>query len=118
MKRLIAALYLGPDGAVRIEAVYPLIASQQGMYLECVAAPHSGVHIEQIVWRPLGAPDADALKREWKRVQNRHLAPRTAFVQAAPSEPLQVVLRDVDIPIEQHDWTDAPGIEDNQEPHR
>ncbi|MCP4694454.1 MAG: hypothetical protein GY859_40870, partial [Desulfobacterales bacterium] len=36
------------------------------------------------VWRLLGVPDADALKRAWKRVLNRRLALGTAFVQAAP----------------------------------
>ncbi|MCP4688161.1 MAG: hypothetical protein GY859_08930, partial [Desulfobacterales bacterium] len=60
------------------------------MHLESVAAPDSDVYIEQTVWRLLGAPDADALKRAWKRALNRHLALRTAFVRAAPSEPPRV----------------------------
>ncbi len=55
LKWLIAALYLGPDDAGRIEAIYPLPASQQGMHFESVAAPDSGVHIEKTVWRLLGA---------------------------------------------------------------
>ncbi len=110
---------LSPDEAGRkIEANYPLTATRKGMHLESVAAPDSGVHIEQTVWRLLAAPDADGLKRVWEWAPNRRLAMRTAFVQAAPSEPLQVLVRDVDIPIEQHDWTDAPGIQDNRAPHR
>ena len=46
-----------------LEAVLPLSPAQQGMLFESIAAPSSGVHVEQMSCVIEGALDAEAFER-------------------------------------------------------
>src|SRR5690349_17031098 len=87
-----------------IEAIYSLSPSQQGMLFESLAAVEPGVHIEQSVWRIGGTLHLAAFERAWQRVVERHTVLRTVFVWKSLNEPLQVVLRWVDVSVALHDW--------------
>lgn len=87
-----------------IEAIYPLSSSQQGMLFESLSGPESGIHIEQLAFTFHGDFDLAAFKRAWQRVVKRHSLLRTSFIWKNQDEPLQVVLRQSEIPIEWNDW--------------
>jgi len=82
-----------------VEDIYPLSPSQLGMLLESVAAPGSGVHVEQVGCTLSGPLRLELFRQAWERVLGRHAALRTAFVWKEQAEPLQVVLRRVELPL-------------------
>ena len=86
----------------RIEAIYPLAPSQQGMLVETLAFPSSGIHIEQsaLTWR--GPFDRQAFARAWQQVLVRHTTLRTGFAWEELAEPLQFVLYHSHMPIAHH----------------
>jgi non-ribosomal peptide synthetase component F/NRPS condensation-like uncharacterized protein len=87
-----------------IESIYPLSPAQEGMLYETVRSAGTGIHIEQLVLTLSGELDTTAFQRAWQWAANRHEVLRTCFVWETQAEPLQVVLRQVDITIERHDW--------------
>ncbi|ACC81846.1 condensation domain-containing protein [Nostoc punctiforme] len=87
-----------------IEAIYPLSAPQQGMLFETLYSPEPGIHIEQLTGVFQGNLDISAFERAWQQVIDRHSVLRTCFIWKEQDEPLQVVLRQVKVPLEQLDW--------------
>jgi amino acid adenylation domain-containing protein/non-ribosomal peptide synthase protein (TIGR01720 family) len=95
---------IGCDHGKPIETIYPLSPSQQGMLFETLAAPDSGVHIEQSVWGLHGELNPAAFEYAWNQLTKRHPVLRTAFSWKALPEPVQIVFQRVDVPIERKDW--------------
>ncbi|KYF79126.1 hypothetical protein BE11_45185 [Sorangium cellulosum] len=96
---------LGPGRDV--EDVMPLSALQQGMLFHSLWEPGTGVYVEQVTCRLLGALDADAFRRAWEAVAQHHGVLRTTFVWQGADEPLQVVRRAgaaAAVEIEVEDW--------------
>jgi len=87
-----------------IESIYPLSSSQQGMLFETLSASESGIHLEQCILNLQQELDSLAFERAWQRVVERHSIFRTAFIWEAQDEPLQVVLKGVEVSLEQQDW--------------
>ncbi|GAB4152072.1 MAG: hypothetical protein Fur0021_16520 [Candidatus Promineifilaceae bacterium] len=88
-----------------IEDIYPLSPTQEGMLFHTLRAPESGVYVEQLVLtlhtsRPL---DEAAFLDAWQQTLARHAALRTAFVWEKREKPLQVVLRQVQLPFIRQD---------------
>jgi epothilone synthetase B len=97
------------------EAIYPLSPPQQGMLFECLLAPASGIHIEQTSCALHGKLDVPAFKEAWNRILKRHAILRTAFVWKSLNEPLQVVLENVELPFEEHDWRELlPAVQEER----
>ncbi|HET7232354.1 MAG TPA: condensation domain-containing protein, partial [Longimicrobium sp.] len=95
----------GGDDAV--DDLYPLTPLQQGILFHALEAPRSGQYVEQLGVTLRGL-DPDAYVRAWQTVVDRHTALRTAFVTGLTSEPLQVVRRDAELPVEGLDWSAFP----------
>jgi acyl carrier protein len=90
-----------------IETIYPLSPQQQGMLLESLYAPEAGIrgaHIEQFACLLQGNLDVKTFERAWRQIASHHTILRTAFVWKEHDEPLQVVLRRVEVPFEYQDW--------------
>lgn len=87
-----------------IEDVYPLSPMQQGMLFHSIFAPASGVYIGQITYELHGSLDILALEGSWQQVIDRHSILRTAFVWENLEKSLQVVGRQVKLPLLHHDW--------------
>ncbi|MEA5621861.1 condensation domain-containing protein [Nostoc sp. UHCC 0251] len=87
-----------------IEAIYPLSPTQQGMLFETLFAPNSGIHLEQSICTLQGNVSVSACEQAWQRIIGRHSVLRTGFVWKDQEQPLQVVLRQVAVPLEQQDW--------------
>ncbi|MEM9163053.1 MAG: alpha/beta fold hydrolase [Cyanobacteria bacterium P01_F01_bin.4] len=84
-----------------IEAIYPLSRSQQGMLLETLSRPASGIHVEQSVWHLQGDLNVTAFEQSWQQVVERHAILRTGFVWGPQNAPLQVSLKQVDVTLSQ-----------------
>jgi len=90
-----------------IEDIYPLSPMQQGMLYHSVAAPESAVYFEQTAWAFHGSFHPAAFQRAWQRVVDRHAVLRTDFDWEELDEPVQVVHRELHVPLEQLDWSRA-----------
>jgi aryl carrier-like protein len=95
-----------------IEDIYPLAPIQEGMLFHTLAGPGSGVFVSQSSWGIAGAFDLAAFEESWRRVVDRHPVLRTGFDWESVGRPLQVVHRQVEIPVVHHDLSGlAPGEE-------
>jgi hypothetical protein len=93
------------------EDAYPLSPVQEGMLFHTSAAPDSGVYVEQFTCRLRGPIDLEALEASWRHLFARHAALRTAMRWVDSGSPVQVVLREVELPLERPDWGDATPAE-------
>ena len=87
-----------------VQDIYPLSPMQQGMLFHTLYAPQSGAYFEQRTCTLRGELDIPAFEQAWQRLIDRHPVLRTAFVSETVKEPVQVVYRQVDLPLGQHDW--------------
>ena len=87
-----------------IEDVFPLTSLQQGMLYHTLAAPESGISLEQYTFRLRGEFNQTAFESAWQAVVDRHPALRSAFVWEGLSEPHQLVLRQVPLAWTHEDW--------------
>ncbi|MBD0265040.1 MAG: condensation protein, partial [Tolypothrix sp. Co-bin9] len=94
-----------------IEAIYPLSPTQQGMLFETLFAPNSGIHLEQSTFTLQGEVNVLACEQAWHNIIARHSVLRTGFVWKEQEQPLQVVLRQVAVPLEQQDWREYSLLE-------
>jgi amino acid adenylation domain-containing protein/non-ribosomal peptide synthase protein (TIGR01720 family) len=94
-----------------IEDVYPLAPLQQGLLFHVLRDASSGVYLNQMSWAVHGELDVTAVARAWQETMARHALLRTAFFWDGLEAPLQVVLRDVQLPIHSEDWRAVPASE-------
>ncbi len=94
-----------------IEDILPLSPMQQGMLFHSLYAPDSGVYVEQTTCTLRGPLDLAAFRRAWQQALARHAALRAAFVWEEVDEPLQVIQRQVELPLTVEDWRELPADE-------
>lgn len=87
-----------------IEAIYPLSPMQRGMVFHTMYAPGAGAYLEQLTCAVEGLLDVRSFVRAWQRVFDRHPVLRTRFLWTDRGEPLQLVRRQLRLPLVQHDW--------------
>ncbi len=97
-----------------IEDAYPLSPMQEGMLFHSLLAPTSGVYIDQLRFDLHGTLDVSAFAQAWQQVIARHPVLRTAFVWEGLEKPIQVVVREVNIPWEYQDWQQFSAIEQQE----
>ena len=91
---------------MQIEDCYPLSPIQHGMLVHSLAAPQSGVYIQQLVSVLREELNVSALQRAWDQVLRRHAALRTSFFWEGTEPPVQRVHRDAVLPWQNLDWSD------------
>ena len=87
-----------------IEAIYPLSPMQQGMLFHSLYAPESGVYIEQMTLILKGDVNVAAFESAWQTVVDRYSILRTLFLWENRVTPLQVVLKQVNLPWNNLNW--------------
>ena len=97
----------------QIEDAYALSPMQQGMLFHSVYAPDSGVYVTQLVGT-VDSLDVERFQQAWQQIVDRHPILRTAFVWEGVAEPLQVVGRQVQLSLAQHDWRDCAPDEQRE----
>ncbi|BAY50143.1 amino acid adenylation domain-containing protein (plasmid) [Scytonema sp. HK-05] len=98
-----------------IEDIYQLSPMQQGMLFHTLYAPDYGVYCQQFNCTFTGKLDVEAFTAAWQQVVARHVVLRTAFVWERQDQPLQVVSRQVKLPIEIHSWIGLSPQEQQQQ---
>src|SRR5689334_5380595 len=87
-----------------VEGFYPLSPMQQGMLYHTLYAPESGTYMQQVSCTLRGALDVAAFERSWQQVIDRHPVLRSAFLWEKLKGPVQLVQRQVQLPLQQQDW--------------
>ncbi|MBV9772340.1 MAG: amino acid adenylation domain-containing protein, partial [Gemmatimonadetes bacterium] len=92
-----------------MEELYTLSPLQQGILFHALYEAESGIYFEQVVLSLDGAVDAEALRRAWAAVTERHPVLRTSFAWEELDTPVQRVHRSVPVALDEHDWRgDSP----------
>jgi NAD(P)-dependent dehydrogenase (short-subunit alcohol dehydrogenase family)/aryl carrier-like protein len=73
----------GKTNSENIEDIYPLTPLQHGMLFHILAAPSSGMYVNQQRYTLQGSLDISALKTAFQQVIDRHQILRTAFILAS-----------------------------------
>lgn len=104
-----------PNKSKNIEAIYPLSPMQEGMLFHTLYEPESGVYFEQLSFTLHGNLDISAFEQAWAKVVERHPVLRTLFVWENRTQPLQVVLKQVNLPWTYLDWCSLSSLEQEQQ---
>ncbi|MFD3917313.1 amino acid adenylation domain-containing protein, partial [Streptomyces sp. NPDC058603] len=101
----------GLDAAVGdgrgVEDVLPLMPLQSGMLFHALAEADRPAYFEQLMYVVDGVPDVDRFAASWQRMVDEIQALRIGLVWEGVPEPVQVVHRDVRLPVEILDWRDS-----------
>ncbi|MFH8336566.1 non-ribosomal peptide synthase/polyketide synthase [Streptomyces sp. AM6-12] len=103
---------LAGDGT-DVTDVYPLTPTQTGMVMHGLDEAEHGLYVEQITFVADGARDPGTLAAAWQHVVDHTPVLRTSVALHGVPVPLQVVHRDVTLPVTEHDWSALP--EDRRE---
>ncbi|TWC23391.1 non-ribosomal peptide synthase protein (TIGR01720 family)/amino acid adenylation domain-containing protein [Pseudomonas sp. SJZ085] len=90
-----------------IEDVYPLSPLQQGMLFHSLLHEDSGVYLMQDRYRIGGAIDEVAFLESWRQVVALHPSLRASFQWKSQKQPVQVIHREVKVPL---DTLDLRGL--------
>ena len=97
----IASMGIGND---RIDDVYVLSPTQEGMLFHTLEAPGTGLYVNQISVTVDGL-DADRMAHAWQHMIDRHAVLRTGFLwRSGLARPLQMVFRNAVAEVVQLDW--------------
>ncbi|WP_153815523.1 non-ribosomal peptide synthase/polyketide synthase [Streptomyces sp. SUK 48] len=88
--------------------VYPLTPTQTGMVMHGLDEAEHGLYVEQITFVADGARDPGMLAAAWQHVVDRTPVLRTSVALHGVPVPLQIVHRDVVLPVTEHDWSALP----------
>ena len=83
-----------------IEDVYPLSPLQQGMLFHSLLHEDSGVYLMQDRYRIGGAIDETAFLEAWRQVVALHPSLRASFQWKTQKQPVQVIHREVKVPLD------------------
>ncbi|MES4891873.1 non-ribosomal peptide synthase/polyketide synthase [Streptomyces sp. NPDC096012] len=89
----------------------PLTPLQEGMLFHRLVGGPDDVYVDQAALLLEGVSDPDALALAWQRVTDRTPALRTSVVWEGVPVPLQVVHREVRVPVTQVDWRELDPAE-------
>jgi amino acid adenylation domain-containing protein/non-ribosomal peptide synthase protein (TIGR01720 family) len=85
-----------------VEEIAPLVP-MQSLFL-ATSAGRAEVGFEQWQFEIEGALDVEAFRRAWQLAVRRHEILRTSFHAEGVAEPVQVIGRQGEIPLTEHDW--------------
>ncbi|MGH3907542.1 MAG: non-ribosomal peptide synthase/polyketide synthase, partial [Pseudonocardiaceae bacterium] len=106
--------HLVADGR-SVEDIYPLTPMQAGMVFHRISQADQGVYFQQLTFILDGVPDSQVLARAWQHVVDRTPILRSRVVWEGMIEWLQVVQRDVPVPVGYHDWTQLSDAQCQEE---
>ncbi|GAB1510049.1 non-ribosomal peptide synthase/polyketide synthase [Actinophytocola sp. KF-1] len=89
-----------------VQDVYRLTPMQSGMLFHSLSSRDTDVYVHQTAVVLDGVRDPALLATAWQRVVDRTPVLRTAVVWEGVPEPVQVVYRDVRLPVTHLDWSD------------
>jgi amino acid adenylation domain-containing protein len=87
-----------------VEDLYPLSPLQEGLLFHSLSDPTSRMYFNQTLATLRGDLDVEAFRRAWATVVDHHPILRTFFVWEGVENPVQVVKRSAEMPLEVLDW--------------
>jgi surfactin family lipopeptide synthetase C len=106
-----------PMDASNIEAIYPLSPAQETLLNESAGSSDKAANCGQATLLLRRQVDALELELAWQRIVANHPVLRTSFVWKRVAKPLQVVQRQVQIHLEQDDWSELPQDQQDESLH-
>lgn len=97
-----------------LEDIYPLSPIQHGMLFHSLREPEMALYHTQTLFTFNGNLNIDAFEYAWQQVAKRHTILRTSFYWEELDKPLQVVHRQVEVPVEYRDWQELNPIEQQE----
>ncbi|MDQ4102221.1 MAG: amino acid adenylation domain-containing protein, partial [Actinomycetota bacterium] len=88
-----------------VEDIYPLTPTQAGMVFHGLSQAEQGIYFQQAAFVVEGVADPRQLGAAWQHVVDRTPVLRSSLVYRGVAEPVQVVHREVLLPINYLDWT-------------
>ncbi|MGP1384063.1 MAG: non-ribosomal peptide synthetase [Thainema sp.] len=101
-----------PNG--NVADFYPLSPIQQGILVHALDKPHADAYCGQLLCQLSGSLDTIAFEKAWLYAIERHPILRTRFVWEGLKEPVQVVQRQISLPLKVQDWRSVDGQEQIQ----
>ncbi|MDQ4031719.1 MAG: amino acid adenylation domain-containing protein, partial [Actinomycetota bacterium] len=98
-----------------VEDIYPLTPTQAGMVFHRLSQGDQGVYFQQLTFILDGVPDSQLLAHAWQHVVDRTPILRSYVVWEGVTEWLQVVQRDVTVPVSYQDWSHLSDIQRQEE---
>ncbi|MGH7745847.1 MAG: condensation domain-containing protein, partial [Candidatus Dormibacteria bacterium] len=98
-----------------VEDIYPLTPMQTGMVFHALSQGQQGVYCEQAAFVLDGVGDVKLLATAWQQVLDRTPVLRSSVVWDGVTEPVQIVHRRVELPLEYHDWQQLPTTDRHHE---
>ncbi|MFI0165618.1 amino acid adenylation domain-containing protein [Streptomyces sp. NPDC017095] len=89
-----------------VEDIYPLTPMQSGLLFHSLDAHEDDIYLTHLHLVLDGVTEPALLAEAWQRVVDRTPVLRTAIVDAEGGRPLQVVHRDVRVPVSMEDWSE------------
>ncbi|MDJ0953253.1 MAG: amino acid adenylation domain-containing protein [Acidimicrobiia bacterium] len=94
-----------------LEAIYPLSPVQEGILFHTLYSPEAPLYVQQYVSTIEGDLDVPEFRENWNTVIRRHQVLRSLLTWEGREQPLQVVLREVDVEWAIQDWSESPHDE-------
>ena len=91
-----------------VEDIYALSPMQHGLLFESVTADSTTMYIMQLEYALTGKFRFEDFDRAWQDTMSRHPILRSSFYWDDMEKPLQVVHKQVNVPVELLDWTAVP----------
>lgn len=88
-----------------IEAIFPLTPMQRGMLFHASFDENQHAYFQQVRCNFEGRIDQELMKSSWLELINRHQTLRSAFIWKHQKDSMQVVMREIDLPITFLDWS-------------
>jgi non-ribosomal peptide synthetase component F len=101
--------------AENVEDIYKLSPTQQGLLFHTLYDPESGVYCTQYSITLKGNLNTLAFEQAWQQLAKRHTILRTSFHWEDIDKPMQVVHRQVELPLEQQDWRGINSLQQQQQ---
>lgn len=94
-----------------VEDILAVTPMQAGMLFHYFSEPGSRVYFEQCCYRLKGTINSDALKKAWRYVVQNNEMLRAVFRWKGIRLPVQIILKDYDIPVSEYDFSCLDGRE-------
>src|ERR1041384_376049 len=94
-----------------IETIFELSPMQQGMLFHALYANAADPYVYQYTARIAGELQVEAFERAWQAVVARHQVLRASYHWQEIEKPLQVVHKQIKLPLMQADWRALPAQE-------
>ena len=97
---------IAPDLIDAVEDIYELTPIQKGILFHSLYDSQNGLYLFQATFTIKALLNIDAFAEAWRQVIQRHTILRTGFYWQDLEQPLQVVYKQVTMPLEDRDWRD------------